>query len=73
MDEERKSWLDGQTLTVPVEEFINMRIELSKLEEEKHQAWRRKFELDDELEKTQAALEDAKKQIRELLGVDENA
>ena len=72
MDKERKSWLDGQTLTIPVEEYIRMRIDLSRLEDEKHQAWHKKFEAEDELKKMQEALADAKKQIRELLGVDDN-
>lgn len=65
MDEEKNmEWLEGQTITIPVEEYIKMRLELASLDDKYTRALNDKWNLD-------SALSDAKKQIKELLGIDE--
>lgn len=72
MEENSKmSWLEGQTMTIPVEEFINLRLELAKLNEKNDNLYHRIWSAEAELKETQDALAEAKKQIKELLGINE--
>lgn len=72
MEENNKmEWLEGQTMTIPVEEFINLRLELAKLNEKNDNLYHRIWSTEAELKETQDALAEAKKQIKELLGINE--
>lgn len=65
MDEEMKNeWLEKQTMTIPIEVFINMRLKLAELEQKYNDALSRAWTAEGNLIK-------AKEQIKELLGVKE--
>lgn len=65
------SWLDGQTMTIPIEEFIKLRIEMAQLEKKNDDLYSRVWNAESRLEETQKNLDDAKAQIAELLGIKE--
>ena len=65
------SWLDGQTMTIPIEEFIKLKIEMAQLEKKNDDLYSRIWDSESKLEETQKNLEDAKAQIAELLGIKE--
>jgi hypothetical protein len=65
------SWLDGQTMTIPIEEFIKLRIEMAQLEKKNDDLYSRIWSAESRLEETQKNLDDAKAQIAELLGIKE--
>jgi septal ring factor EnvC (AmiA/AmiB activator) len=65
------SWLDGQTMTIPIEEFIKLRIEMARLEKKNDDLYSRIWSTESRLEETQKNLDDAKAQIAELLGIKE--
>lgn len=65
------SWLDGQTMTIPIEEFIKLRIEMAQLEKKNNDLYSRIWSAESRLEETQKNLDDAKAQIAELLGIKE--
>ena len=65
------SWLDGQTMTIPIEEFIKLRIEMAQLEKKNDDLYSRVWNAENRLEETQKNLDDAKAQIAELLGIKE--
>lgn len=65
------SWLDGQTMTIPIEEFIKLRIEMAQLEKKNDDLYSRVWSAESRLEETQKNLDDAKAQIAELLGIKE--
>lgn len=65
------SWLDGQTMTIPIEEFIKLRLEMAQLEKKNDDLYSRIWSAESRLEETQKNLNDAKAQIAELLGVKE--
>lgn len=74
MDEEKRmEWLDGQTLTIPVEEFIQMRLEMAEMKNKYSQVCSVKWRLESELNEVRAALTDAKSQIKEMLGIQDEA
>lgn len=65
------SWLDGQTMTIPIEEFIKLKIEMAQLEKKNDDLYSRIWSAESRLEETQKNLDDAKAQIAELLGIKE--
>lgn len=65
------SWLDGQTMTIPIEEFIKLRLEMAQLEKKNDDLHSRVWNAESRLEETQKNLDDAKAQIEELLGIKE--
>lgn len=65
------SWLDGQTMTIPIEEFIKLRLEMAQLEKKNDDLYSRIWSAESRLEETQKNLDDAKAQISELLGIKE--
>lgn len=65
------SWLDGQTMTIPIEEFIKLKIEMAQLEKKNDDLYSRIWDTESKLEETQKNLDDAKAQIAELLGIKE--
>ena len=65
------SWLDGQTMTIPIEEFIKLKIEMAQLEKKNDDLYSRVWNAESRLEETQKNLDDAKAQIAELLGIKE--
>lgn len=65
------SWLDGQTMTIPIEEFIKLRIEMAQFEKKNDDLYSRVWNAESRLEETQKNLDDAKAQIAELLGIKE--
>lgn len=65
------SWLDGQTMTIPIEEFIKLRLEMAQLEKKNDDLYSRIWSAESRLEETQKNLDDAKAQIAELLGIKE--
>lgn len=65
------SWLDGQTMTIPIEEFIKLRIEMAQLEKKNDDLYSRVWSAESRIEETQKNLDDAKAQIAELLGIKE--
>ena len=73
MEEERMDWLDGQTLTIPIEKFIKMRLEHEETKRNFSESNHKRWKLEDELKETKEALEEAKKQIRKLIGIEEGA
>lgn len=68
MDEEMK-WLEGQTMTIPVEEFINMRIKMAELEQRNKDLAVEKYDLGDKLEEAHKSVSEYKKQLMDVLGV----
>ena len=64
------NWLDGQTVNIPIEEFIKMKIEKEQLDRYNTEIHIEKMRLTHELDDTKTALADAKKQLRELLGIE---
>lgn len=80
MDEENKSmeWLEGQTLTIPVEVYINMRIDLEDVKS-KYSAvcshkWRLESEIDDlkkELAIEKDIVKEYKAELEKHLGISE--
>lgn len=64
------NWLDGQTVTIPIEEFIKMKIEKTQLDQYSTEIHIEKMRLTHELDDTKTALAEAKKQLRELLGIE---
>ena len=79
MDEENKmEWLEGQTITVPVEEFINMRIELEDAKRKYSDLCSRKWKLESEIDdlKKELAIEkdiikEYKAELEKHLGISE--
>ena len=65
------SWLDGQTMTIPIEKFIKLKIEMAQLEKKNDDLYSRIWSAESRLEETQKNLDDAKAQIAELLGIKE--
>lgn len=70
MEDMNLKWLEGQTMTIPVEEFIKMRIEMAELEQNYSDARSAKWKLESEIEELTKNLTEARKQIREIIGVD---
>lgn len=70
-EEKKMDWLDGQTMTIPIEEFIKIKIEMAEQIQKEDNLYHRIWETEGKLKDTQEALEDAKRQIRELLGVED--
>lgn len=64
------NWLDGQTVNIPIEEFIKMKIEKEQLDRYNTEIHIEKMRLTHELDDTKTALAEAKKQLRELLGIE---
>lgn len=64
------NWLDGQTVTIPIEEFIKMKMEKEQLDRYNTEIHIEKMRLTHELDDTKTALAEAKKQLRELLGIE---
>lgn len=74
MDEEKRmEWLDGQTLTIPVEEFIQMRLDMAEMKNKYSNVCSVKWRLESELNEVRAALTEAKSQIKEMLGIQDEA
>lgn len=67
---EDMQWLEGQTITIPVEVFIKMSIKIAEIEQRNNDLCREKYALKDELEETHKSVADYKKQLMEVLGVD---
>ena len=57
-------WLEGQTITIPVEVFIKMRIEMAEQKQKEDKLYHRAWD-------AEASLREAKAQIKELLGIEE--
>ena len=79
MDEENKmEWLEGQTLTIPVEVYINMRLDLEEVKS-KYSAvcsckWRLESEIDDlkkELAIEKDIIKEYKAELEKHLGISE--
>ena len=77
-EETRMDWLEGQAMSIPVEEFIKLRIELASLKARCSELCSNKWDLQREIEALKEEnvllrknLDDAKSQIKKLLGVDE--
>lgn len=80
MEEENKSmeWLEGQTLTIPVEVYINMRIELAELKEKCSDSlskrWAMESQLDDmkkELQMERDVVKQYKVELEKRIGISE--
>ncbi len=78
MEENKKNWLEDQTITIPVEEYIKIRIEMATQKQKEDKLWQRAWDAEEKLKETQKALEDAKEVIKQykadierLLGIDE--
>ena len=67
---EDMQWLEGQTITIPVEVFIKMSIKIAEIEQRNSDLCREKYALKDELEEAHKSVADYKKQLMEVLGVD---
>lgn len=64
-------WLESQMMTIPVEEFIKMRLQMAEQGHKEDRLYHRLWDTEKECDELKAALEDAKKQIKELLGINE--
>ena len=72
MDEEKSyEWLEGQNITIPVEAFINLRLELAKAVQDRTDAIHEKWEIRDTLDDLQKAYDKLKKDYQKVLGVEE--
>ena len=72
MEEKREfDWLDGQTITIPVEKFIEMRLEKAKAEQDRIESIHEKWEIRDKYEELQKAYDKLKEAYQEVLGVKE--
>lgn len=78
MEENKKNWLEDQTITIPVEEYIKIRIEMATQNQKEDKLWQRAWDAEEKLKETQKALEDAKEVIKQykadierLLGINE--
>lgn len=78
MEENKKNWLEDQTITIPVEEYIKIRIEMATQKQKEDKLWQRAWDAEEKLKETQKALEDAKEVIKQykadierLLGINE--
>lgn len=78
MEENQKNWLENQTITIPVEEYIKIRIEMATQEQKEDKLWHKAWDAEEKLKETQKALEDAKEVIKQykadierLLGINE--
>jgi len=66
---EETKWLEGQTMTIPIEKFIEMKIEMAELERENREVRSEKYELKEQLEEAHKSVSDYKKQLMDVLGV----
>lgn len=72
MEEEREfDWLDGQTITIPVEKFIEMRLEKAKAEQDRIESIHEKWEIRDKYEELQKAYDKLKEDYQKVLGIKE--
>jgi len=80
MEEKVMDWLAGQTMTIPIDKFIEMKTEMYALQMRNSELCATKWEyeteckaLREENKELRVNLDDAKSQIRALLGVDEES
>ena len=72
MEEKREfDWLDGQTITIPVEKFIEMRLEKAKAEQDRIESIHEKWEIRDKYEELQKAYDKLKEDYQKVLGIKE--
>ena len=72
-DNEKKGmeWLDNQTMTIPIDEFIKMRLQIAEQNNKEDRLYHRLWETETERDELKKAYEDAKQQIKDLLGINE--
>ena len=72
-DNEKKGmeWLDNQTMTIPIDEFIKMRLQIAEQNNKEDRLYYRLWETEIERDELKKAYEDAKQQIKDLLGINE--
>lgn len=70
MEEIREEWLDGQTIEIPVEKYVELRIKIMDTESRYADTLSRLWKLETAKAEVEKNLADAKKQIRELLGME---
>ena len=71
MEQERQEWLEKQMMQIPIEYFIELRLQVEKakaaVDDEMHKRWH----LETQLDEAKESLAEAKAQIRQLIGLDE--
>lgn len=72
MDEEKSyEWLKDQTITVPVEEFINMRLGWEEVKRQRDDMFHEKWEWRSKYDELKNAYETLKADYQKLLGIKE--
>lgn len=66
------NWLEDQMMTIPVEEFIKMRINLAEYEKDLARERLKNYDLGNELKEAHKTVADYKAQMMEVLGVEDN-
>lgn len=65
------NWLEDQMMTIPVEEFIKMRIKLAEYEKDLTRERLKNYDLENELKEAHKTVADYKAQMMEVLGVED--
>lgn len=71
MEDEKMTWLEGQVMQIPIDKYVDMRIQFFAYIEDMLKLRSENLDLEKEIKDLKIALEDAKAQIKELLGLNE--
>ena len=71
MDENNKmDWLKGQTIEIPVEEFVQMRLDMAELKQKEDKLFHRVWDAEEKLKDAQEVIKQYKADIERLLGLE---
>ena len=72
MEENKKmDWLEGQTITIPVSEFIEMRLEMAEQKRKEDELYHRVWDAEEKLRDSQKIIQQYKADMERLLGITE--